>query len=281
MKPYNEIRCLHGGKQMDRNIFYDFQNNRNYTIELLDGIASAVSLFVVSDEIRFLHFNRAADALFGYEKGALFSLTQKDALCIFHPDYVDRLYGEIIATMREDRLFNYDCRILCKDGSYQWTNLSAQLVQQKEGALYFHCVLTPIPAPRRTLLKGQHFLIAAGEYGDRRILSELIEKMGGTCDITDNGMDALDLFTASEEWNYNRIFIGSRMGAINGFELAKDIRYCGRSDGDEIPLVLLVSPDDEETIQAVQDIGIDATLEKPLDPEKTARFLKTLSHTAD
>lgn len=260
---------------MDKNIFRDFENNRQYTIELLDGIPSAVVLFKVSDEIKFLHFNLAADRLFGYEKGGLFALTQTDPLSIFHPDYVDRLYSEIIATMREGKLFNYDCRILCCDGTYQWTKLSAQLVQQKEGGrLYFHGVLTPIPAPLDSLLKGRHYLIAAGEATDRHTLSGLIEQMGGTCDMTDNGLDALDLFSGSEQQDYCSIFIGSRLSVLNGFELAKDIRLCGHPDGGQIPLVLLVSPSDNETIQAAQDIGIDTFLEKPLNREKVSALLK-------
>lgn len=260
---------------MEKNIFHDFENNRQYTIELLDGIPSAVTLFMVSDEIKFLHFNRAADQLFGYEKGGLLSLTRKDPLSMFHPDYVDRLYSEIIATMRDGKLFNYDCRILCCDGSYRWTKLSAQLVQQKEGGrLYFHGILTPIAAPRDSLLKGRHYLIAAGEEADRHTLSSLIEQMGGTCDMTDNGLDALDLFTISDPQTYQSIFIGSRLSVLNGFELAKEIRHCGHVDGEQIPLTLLVSSSDDETIHAAQDIGIDTFLKKPVDCKEVSALLK-------
>lgn len=266
---------------MDKNIFRDFENNRQYTMERLDGISSAVVLFMVSDEIKFLHFNLAADKLFGYEKGGLSALTQKDALSIFHPDYVDRLYSEIIATMRDGKLFNYDCRILCRDGSYQWTKLSAQLARQREGGrLYFHGVLTPIPAPLDSILKGCHYLIAAGEAADRGVLLGLIEQMGGTCDITDNGLDALDLFTGSGQQDYRGIFIGSRLSVLNGFELAKDIRHCDHPSGACIPLILLVSASDHETVQAARDIGIDTFLKKPLDQEEVSGLLKALKQPA-
>lgn len=263
---------------MDTNIFHDFENRKEYTAELLDGITSGVSLFMLSDELKFLHFNRAADELFGYEKGGLLSLTQEDPLSIFHPDYVDRLYSQIIATMRDGKLFNYDCRILCKDGTYKWTNLSAELVQQKEGGrLYFYCVLSPIEAPRHSLLEGCHFLIAAGSTWDRHILTDLIESMGGTCQITGNGLEALDLFASSEDDPYCAFFIGSRLTGMNGFELSKEIRHSDHPSGGKIPLILLISEDDHETIHAAEEIGITLFLQKPLE-QKAVRSL--LNHLA-
>ena len=50
---------------MGDNIFYDFENNRPYAEGLLDGISSGVCLFSISDEMKFLYFNQAADDLFG------------------------------------------------------------------------------------------------------------------------------------------------------------------------------------------------------------------------
>ena len=67
---------------MDNTIFHEFETDRQYTADRLDGISSGVSLFMVSDEIRFLYFNRAADEMFGYEKGGLLTLTDEDSLCI-------------------------------------------------------------------------------------------------------------------------------------------------------------------------------------------------------
>lgn len=250
---------------METNIFQDFETKREYTIELLDGISSGVSLFMVSDEFKFLHFNRAADEQFGYEKGGLLSLTQQDPLSIFHPDYVDRLYGEIIATMRGGRLFNYNCRIICCDGSYKWTNLSAELVQQKDGGrLYFYGVLSPIETPRNTLLEGCHFLIAAGREANRRILAEEVEEMGGTCSASANGLEALDSFNALAAGTYRAIFIGAHLAGLNGLELAKEIRLSGHPDSAAVPLVLIVSQADEDTIHAAAELGINLILKEPL-----------------
>lgn len=263
---------------MDRNIFSDFENNKQYTTELLDGIASAVSLFIVADELKFLHFNRAADELFGYKKGGLLAATQNEPLSLFHPDYVDRFYGEIIATMRDGRLFNYDCQILCQDKTYKWVNLSAELIHQKDGGrLCFYCVLSPIETPRDTILKGQHFLISAGKESDRRILSDLIELMGGTCDLTGGGLEAFDFYSSADHGSYQAIFIGSRLNSMNGFELAKEIRHSEQPDAEAIPLILLLSEDDQEVIAAAEEIGINLFINKPLEEKQLYPLLTQIS----
>lgn len=179
---------------MGDNIFYDFENNRPYAEGLLDGISSGVCLFSISDEMKFLYFNQAADELFGYEKGGLLALTDENSLGIFHPDLEDQLYSVMIASLREERLFHYDCRILCKDGTYKWTNLSAQLQQKEGGCLYFYCVLSPTSAPANILLRGCHFLIVSGADTDCTVLTEQIERMSGTYDLCDSPLDALDFF---------------------------------------------------------------------------------------
>lgn len=261
---------------MTRNVFHDFEENREHTIEVLDNIAYAVTLFTVSSEIKFLYFNRAASKLFGYDDGELLALTDENPLQIFHPDYEDQLFTEIIKSMREERIFTYDCRIRCKDGSYQWTNLSADLVQKSDGTLYYHCVLSKIDAPKELRLKGLRALVAVGMEEDRNIIDALISQQGGACDSFNNGLDALDAFIESFADFYQCIFIGCRMRDINGFELAKEIRHSDHLQATQIPLVLISDSEDRENVNDASDIGITRNLEKPLDPVKITKALMAL-----
>lgn len=281
---------------MSETIFCDFERDRQYAEELLDGIASGICLFVVSDEIKFLYFNRTADEMFGYEKGGLLALTDEDSLGLFHPDFEDRLYSEMVATLREERLFNYDCRILCKDGTYKWTNLSAQLQQTEGGCLSFYCVLSPTQAPSDMRLKGCHFLITSRPGPDCAILTDLIGEMGGTYDLTASAPDALELF--SEADSYHSIFItreparywgdslcrsSSQISAMNGFELAKDIRFCSTPAGKGVPIILLASAEDteqEDILEAAEELDIQVFFRNPLDEKDLASFLSGLSETS-
>lgn len=257
---------------MTGDIFKDFETNKEYTIQRLDGISSAVSLFTVSTEVSFQHFNATADALLGYEKGGLLQLTAEDSMAIFHPDHVDSLFGSLIATMRDGGFFHYDCRLLCADGSYKWVNISAQLIRQDGGTLYFHGVLTAIPEPGNIRLKGLHVLIAAGQEEDRQTLSHIIEAAGGSCDVFVHGMEALESFESSSGGFYQCIIIGSRMKDVNSIELAKDLRISGHSQAEAIPLLMASS----KQLDVPAEIGISGFIYKPLTEERVMETLTAL-----
>ena len=105
--------------------------------------------------------------------------------------------------------------------------------------------------------------MAAGQERYRQILCEQIEKLGGTCELTENGPDALELFSSSDEGRFDGFFIGSKMLGMNGFELAKEVRYSALPDGKTIPLIRLVSDEDRENAENSRDLRIDAFLRKP------------------
>lgn len=259
---------------MTKNIFNEFEQNRDYTIERLDRIASAVSLFTVSDEIRFLYFNRSCDQLLGYEHGKMLALTNENPLQLFHPDHEDMLISSIISSMRQGRLFTYDCRMLCADGGYKWIRLSAELIQSPGGILCYYCVLSEIEPPQDTLMKGIHALIVAPQEKDRLTLSKLIEGMGGSCDLFENGLDAIDSFTDSDDNFYQCVFATTKICNINGFELVKELRHCGHPQSADIDVVLIIDPEDENDVPDTDDIGISSYLIRPFDTDSINKALK-------
>lgn len=266
---------------MSRTIFDDLEKNKDYTINRLNKIPSAISLFTVSSEIRFVHFNQAADAMLDYEPGGLMKITAEDPLKILHNDHIDQFYSEIISTMRDGRFFNYNCRLLCADGTYRWVNISAELVRQSGGTLYYHGVLTQIPEPDNIMLRGLHTLIAAGEESDRIQLSRLIEEKGGTCDTFEYGIDAFENFESSQPGFYQCVLTGNRMKDINGLELIKDIRFCKHSQASSIPLILItddMSQDENHTdiMEETKHLNVTSVLIKPPDPEALAKTLTAL-----
>lgn len=270
---------------MAKTIFDDFEKNREYTIERLNKIPSAISLFSVSSEIRFLHFNKSADKMLSYEPGGLMKITASDPLKILHHDHIDQFYSEIISTMRDGRFFNYNCRLLCADGTYKWINISAELVRQSGGTLYYHGVLTEIPEPDNILLRGLHALIASEDDSDRIQLSHLIEEKGGTCDTFEYGTDVLERFETSEPGFYQCILVGNRMKDINGLELIKDIRFCRHPQASTIPLILLIDDiskgsNEEDThsdiLEEAKSFSITSVLSKPLNLEALPMALVSL-----
>ncbi len=260
---------------MSRNIFEDLEKNRDYTIERLDSITSAVSLFTVSSEIKFLHFNQAADSMFGYAPGGLMEATVSDPLKILHPENEDNFYSEIIATMRDGKYFNYDCRIRCADGSYKWANISAEMVRQTGGTLYYHGVISQIETPSNIQLRGLHTLMIASDGAELSKLISMIENKGGTCDVDNYGMDGLDRFEDSEDGFYHCIFIGSRMKDVNGMELVKEIRFSRHPQAAGIPVILLVEGLDTDP-EIFREMGITAALTKPFEEDSIISILMPL-----
>lgn len=260
---------------MTRKIFDDLENNRDYTLERLDGISSAISLFTVSSEIKFMHFNKASDLLFGYKQGGLTEAAADEPLKILHPENEDTFYSEIIATMRDGKHFNYNCRIRCADGSYKWANISAEMVKQTGGTLHYYGVITPIEAPAWTQLRGLHTLIIAGEGAELTHLIEMIESRGGTCDVDTYGMDGFDRFEESEEGYYHCIFIGNRMKDVNGMELVKEIRFSSHPQASSVPVILLVDDLDADP-EVLSEMGITAEITKPFEEDKIVSALLPL-----
>jgi PAS domain S-box-containing protein len=260
---------------MTNNIFTDFEDNREYTARLLDSIPSAVALFTISSEIKFIHFNHVAEELLGYGEGQLISLTDGNPMELFHPDHENHVMSQLIAAMMQGQMLNYNCQMRCGDGTYKWINMAARLVQQKNGTLYYQSVLTPIKEPDNIMLQGFHALIVMGDDKDGQMLMELIEHYGGTCDIYKRGGDALERFTDSDDGFYSCAFIGCRMKDMNGFEMAKDIRFSEHPQAKTIPLLLVT--DTADHAEEAVDIGITAYIRKPLSPKKITKWLKTLN----
>ncbi len=259
------------------NIFTDFETRKEYTIELLDNLPSAVCLFTISSEIRFIHFNRTAEELLGYSSGELLTLTADEPMNLFHPEQENQVFSELISAMLQGSMLNYNCQLRCADGTYKWVNIAARLVQQKSGTLYYQSVITPIKEPDNIMLQGFHALIAMGDEAEITTLSNLIEHYGGTCDIYSRGIDALERFESSEDGFYQCVFIGCRMKDMNGFEMAKDIRHSSHSQAGSLPLLLLTDETDLENVQDVGDVGFTAYIRKPFSPKKIKTWLKTLN----
>lgn len=262
---------------MTNNIFTDFEKNREYTTKLLNNLPSAVCLFTISSEIRFVHFNKVAEELLGYGSGELLAVTADNPMQLFHPDHENHVFSELISAMLQGQMLNYNCQLRCGDGSYKWANIAARLVQQKSGTLYYQSVITPIKEPDNIMLQGFHGLIVMGDDKDGNMLCQLIEHYGGTCDIYKRGIDALERFETSDDGFYNCIFIGCRMKDMNGFELAKDMRHCSHSQAAALPLFLLTDESDTENIREAGAIGLTAYIRKPLSPKKITKWLKTLN----
>ena len=86
-------------------------------------------------------------------------------------------------------------------------------------------------------------------------------------DHAENGRIALEMFSESAEHFYDCILMDMRMPEMDGLEATRQIRALGRGDANEIPIVALTANAFEEDVQRSLQMGLNAHLSKPIEPD--------------
>lgn len=118
-----------------------------------------------------------------------------------------------------------------------------------------------------TGLYGKHILMAEDLLINAEILKQMLASNGCKVDIVDNGKKALDKFEGSAEGHYDAIIMDVRMPVMNGLDATRAIRALGRSDARKIPIIALTANDVDADVQKSLDAGMNAHLNKPVEPQ--------------
>ena len=115
---------------------------------------------------------------------------------------------------------------------------------------------------------------------NQKLLSILLEEFG-TCDIAQNGQEAIDMFTKSLEENrpYDVVFMDIMMPVMDGQTAIKEIRILEKQYnvpiGEETRAIMTTALSDTKNVTtAFFKGGVDAYLTKPLSREKIVQALK-------
>lgn len=124
-------------------------------------------------------------------------------------------------------------------------------------------------------------LIAEDDMGSRRFLAEVLSEYG-TCDITVDGIEALDAFLlALEEGKpYHLICLDIMMPKVDGMKALKAIRDIERQKGIEgdkrSKIIMTTALNDKEFVMNSFDSGCEAYAAKPIDTQKLIEVMKKL-----
>jgi Amt family ammonium transporter len=134
-----------------------------------------------------------------------------------------------------------------------------------------NCESAPImPSRSPPKLHGIHILLAEDNHVNQVVAAEILEHAGLTCDIVNNGAQAVE---AVRMCHYDLVLMDCQMPEMDGFEATRRIReleamgQIGRAAADRMPIIALtanaVKGDRERCLEA----GMSDHVAKPINPK--------------
>ena len=129
---------------------------------------------------------------------------------------------------------------------------------------------------KRAELKGRRILLAEDILINAEIVKEIVRMREAEIDHAENGRIALQMFEASEVGRYDAILMDVRMPEMDGLQAAAAIRALDRPDAKTIPIIAMTANAFDEDVQRSLQVGMNAHLSKPVEPERLYETLEEL-----
>ena len=104
---------------------------------------------------------------------------------------------------------------------------------------------------------------------------------GAEIDHAANGRIALEMFESSAPGYYDAILMDVRMPEMDGLDATAAIRALNRRDAKTIPIIAMTANAFDEDVQQSLQVGMNAHLSKPVEPEHLYQTLEELIWEAD
>lgn len=134
---------------------------------------------------------------------------------------------------------------------------------------------------KRADLKGRHILLAEDVMINAEIMKEIIRMREAEIDHAENGRLAVQRFAESEIGHYDAILMDVRMPEMDGLEATAAIRAMDRPDAKTIPIIAMTANAFDEDVQRSLQVGMNAHLSKPVEPERLYETMEELIWEAD
>ena len=138
-----------------------------------------------------------------------------------------------------------------------------------------------IKEKQRADLKGKKILLAEDMEINAEIMKEVLAIKEIVTEFAENGKIALEKFTASDEFYYDAVLMDVRMPEMDGLEATAAIRKLNRKDAGIVPIIALTANAFDEDVQRSLQVGMNAHLSKPVEPERLYRSLEELIFEAE
>jgi len=124
-------------------------------------------------------------------------------------------------------------------------------------------------------------LIAEDDFASRNSIKNFL-KMYGECDITVDGMEAIDAFMMALEDNnpYDLVCLDVMMPVMDGYQALKGIRDIERERGitgkSAAKIIMTTALNEERNVKKAFEMGCTVYCAKPIDLDKLKKALEKL-----
>ncbi|MBR4537565.1 MAG: amino acid permease [Clostridia bacterium] len=133
---------------------------------------------------------------------------------------------------------------------------------------------------KRAELAGCHVLLAEDMELNAEIIIDILQMEGIETDYAENGRAVVDMFANSPVGAYDAILMDVRMPEMDGLEASAAIRALDREDAKRIPIIALTANAFDEDVQRSLQVGMNAHLTKPCEPNNLYQVLGELIYEA-
>jgi CheY-like chemotaxis protein len=129
---------------------------------------------------------------------------------------------------------------------------------------------------KRAPLSGRRILMAEDVIVNAEIMKQIIRARDAEIDHAENGRIVLEMFEGSPVGHYDAILMDIRMPEMDGLEATEAIRALDRPDAGAVPIVAMTANAFDEDVQRSLQVGMNAHLSKPVEPEHLYQTLEEL-----
>jgi len=121
-------------------------------------------------------------------------------------------------------------------------------------------------------------LLAEDDLATRKFMAHFLSRYG-ECDVTVDGMEAVDAFTAALEEGvpYDLVCLDIMMPVMDGYQALVGIRNLEKQKGvSQTKVIMTTALDDEKNIKMAFELGCTIYSGKPVDQRRFEQVLKKL-----
>jgi len=118
------------------------------------------------------------------------------------------------------------------------------------------------------VLYGKNVLLAEDNHVNAEVIVKILGMKGIHAHLAADGQEAVELFRSHGPYYFQAVLMDLMMPVISGVEAAKKIRQLPQVDAGTVPVIALTADVTEEVKERCRQAGMNAFIEKPIDPDR-------------